>query len=132
MKVKKESTMDFIDEWSDLLVILIVVVALIAMGGTFFNQYLEKARLTLSVAALNKAQETLKYYKGKHRSFPASLDLSNCSDQDHHVVLNCDEIKADINSFVSYAGTAEKFVLKAKAKDSQVTLITVTESNISF
>jgi len=124
--------MGFVDEWIELLMIMVIVGVFFAMGGIIFNQYLDKAHLTLSVAALNKAQKTLKEYKATHRSFPASLDFSNCSDQDHHVVLNCDEIKADIHSFVSYAGTAEKFDLTAKAKDSQVTLIKVTESTISF
>jgi type II secretory pathway pseudopilin PulG len=132
MKVTKKGTMDVVDEWLELLVFLVVVGALMVMGGTFFNQYLDKARLTLSVAALNKAQDTLKNYKAMHRSFPASLDFSNCSNQDHRVVLNCDEIKADINSFVSYVGTAETFVLKAKAKDSRGTFIVVTESTISY
>lgn len=132
MRIKKESIMDLVDAWSEMLVILIVLVVLLVMGGTFFNQFLEKARLTLSVAALNKAQETLKSYKSLRHSFPATLDLGNCSDQDHRVVFNCAEIKSDIDSFVSYAGSAEKFVLKAKAKDSRETLITVTEATISF
>jgi type II secretory pathway pseudopilin PulG len=124
--------MDFVDEWIDFLVLLIVVGALTVMGGTVFYQYLDKARLTLSVAALQKAQETLKSYKATHRAFPASLDFNTCSDHDHFVVLSCSEIKADINSFVSYAGTAETFILKAKAKDSRGTPITLTESTISY
>ena len=124
--------MDFVGEWFELLVIMIIVGFFFAMGGNIFNQYLEKAHLTLSVSALNKVQKNLKKYKATHRSFPASLDFSNCSDQDLRVVLSCDEIKADIHSFVSYVGTAEHFVLTAKAKDFQVTLITVTESTISF
>lgn len=123
--------MDFADEWIEPLVFLIVVAVLTVMGGTVFYQYIDKARLTMSVAALNKAQDTLKGYKAT-RSLPASLDFSNCCDKDHRVVLSCDEIKADINSFVSYVGTAETFVLKAKAKDSRGTLITVTESTISY
>jgi type II secretory pathway pseudopilin PulG len=132
MKIRKEGTMSFFDEWVDMLVMLIVVGALTVIGGTVFYQYLDKARLTLSVAALKTAQETLKGYKAKHRSFPASLDFSTCSDNDHFVVLSCSEIKADINSFVSYAGTPEKFILKAKAKDSRQTVITLTESTISY
>ncbi len=124
--------MDFADEWLEPLVILIAMAAITVLGGTFFYQYLDKARLTLSVDALNKAQETLKIYKANHRTFPASLNFNNCYDQDQTAVFNCDEIKADINSFVSYVGTAETFVLKAKAKDSKGTFITVTESKISF
>ena len=124
--------MNFIDEWLELLVVLIFVAALIVMGSVVYSQYLDKARLTLSVAAMNKAQVILKSYKSSHHSFPTNLDFSNCSNQDHRVVLNCDEVKADINSFVSYTGTAETFVLKAKAKDSRGTAITVTESAIAY
>ena len=124
--------MDFADEWLEPLVILIVIGAITVLGGTFYYQYLDKARLTLSVTALNKAQNTLKSYKANHRTFPASLNFSKCSDQDQMAVFNCDEIKGDINSFVSYIGTAETFELKAKAKDSKGTFITVTESKISF
>lgn len=124
--------MDFADEWLEPLVILIVVAALMVMGATFFYQYLDKARLTLSIAALNKAQDTLKNYKSEHLSFPVSLEFSNCSDQNHFIILSCDELKADINSFVSYVGTSETFVLKVKAKDSKGTVIKVTESAISF
>lgn len=129
---QEEGTMDFAEEWIELLVILIAFVAITVLGGTVFYQYLDKARLTLSVATLDKARVTLKNYKTEHRSFPASLDFTNCSDQDHFVVLSCDDIKADINSFVSYAGTADTFVLKAKAKDSYGTFITVTESTVSY
>lgn len=132
MNETKEGTMNLVDEWIEPLIILIVIAALAVMGGTVFYQYLDRARLTLSVAALNKAQDTLKKYKATHQSFPASLDFSTCSDQDRRVVLNCEEIKADINGFVSYVGTRETFVLKAKAKDSQGTFITVTESTNSF
>lgn len=124
--------MDFAEEWLEPLVILLVLVAITVMGATGFYQYLDKARLTLSVAAMNKAQETLKHYKAMHRSFPESLEFSNCSDQDHFVILSCDEVKADISSFVSYVGTANTFVLKARARDSRGTFITVTESAISF
>ena len=124
--------MDFAEEWIEPLIIMIVVGVVAVLGATVFYQYLDKARLTLSVAALDKARDTLKNYKAEHRSFPASLDFSNCSDQDHFVVLSCDDLKAGINSFVSYAGTAETFVLKAKAKDSYGTFITVTESTTSY
>lgn len=125
--------MGFIDEWLELIVILLAVGALIVMGATAFNQNLDKARLTLSVAALNKAQSALKNYRATHHTFPASLDFTNCSDQEQRiVVLGCAELKADIDSFVSYNGTAETFVLKAKAKDKEKTLITVTELTTSF
>lgn len=124
--------MDFAEEWQEMLVILLVLVAITIMGATGFYQYLDKARLTLSVAAMNKAQDALKNYKALHRSFPASIEFTSCSDQDHFIILSCDEVKADINSFVSYAGSAETFVLKAKAKDSHGTFITVTESAITY
>ena len=97
--------MDFAEEWIEPLIIMIVVGVVAVLGATVFYQYLDKARLTLSVAALDKARDTLKNYKAEHRSFPASLDFSNCSDQDHFVVLSCDDIKADINSFVSYVAS---------------------------
>lgn len=124
--------MGFAEEWLELLIILLVLVAITIIGATGFYQYLDKARLTLSVAAMNKAQGALKNYKAMHRSFPVNLEFSDCSDQNHLVVLNCDEVKADINSLLSYAGTTETFVLKAMAKDSQGTFITVTESAISY
>ncbi len=124
--------MNFADEWLEPLVILILLLAITIMGITGFYQYLDKARLTLSVAAMNKAQDALKNYKTLHRSFPASLEFDNCSDQDHLVVFSCDEVKADINSFLSYVGTAETFVLKAKANDSHGTFITVTALAVSF
>lgn len=124
--------MGFAGEWLELLVILLVLVAITIIGATGFYQYLDKARLTLSVAAMNKAQDALKNYKAMHRAFPASLEFSDCSDQNHVIVLSCDEVKADINSLLSYTGTTEKFILKAKAKDSQGTFITVTELAISF
>lgn len=124
--------MDFAEEWLEPLVILIVVVAIAIMGATGFNQYLDKARLTLSVAAMNKAQNSLKNYQSIHRTFPTNLEFTDCSDQNHVVVLRCDEVKADIDSFLNYVGTAETFILKAKAKDSKGTFITVTELAISF
>jgi len=124
--------MNFAEEWLEPLVILLVLVAITIMGVTGFYQYLDKARLTLSVAAMSKARDALNNYKTLHHSFPVSLEFSNCSDQDHFVVFDCDEVKADIHSFLSYVGRAESFVLKAKAKDSHGTFITATESAISF
>lgn len=124
--------MNFADEWLEPLIILIVVVAITIMGATGFYQYLDKARLTVSVAAMNKVQAALIHYKNTHHAFPESLEFSTCSDEKHFVVLSCDEVKTDINSFVSYAGSAETFVLKAKAKDSHGTFITVTPSAISY
>jgi Tfp pilus assembly protein PilE len=132
MPSQEEGAMDFAEEWLEPLVMLLVVVVITIMGATGFYQYLDKARLTLSVAAMTKAQDALNHYKAQHRSFPASLEFNNCSDQDHFILLSCDEVKADIKGFVSYTATAKTFVLKAKAKDSQGTFITVTESAISY
>ena len=87
--------MDFAEEWLELLVILIVLMAITIIGATGFYQYLDKARLTLSVAAMTKAQDALNQYKAMHLSFPASLEFSTCSDQDHFVLLSCDEVKTD-------------------------------------
>jgi len=124
--------MRFTEDGLEFFVVVVIMGGLIAFGATFFAQYLDKARLTLSVAAMQDAQEALKAYRGRTQTYPQSLDFGDCSDQDDLVVLSCDAIKGDIEGFVSYAGTGETFVLKAEAKDSNRTLITVTESAISY
>ena len=124
--------MRFNDEWLELIVFLLIIGVLTSMGATVFTEYVDKARLTLSVAAMENAQKSLLSYQKRNRAYPRSLDFGDCSDEDGHLVLNCDKVMGDIESIESYVGTEETFILKAKAKDSEQTLITVTESTISY
>lgn len=117
----------------ELLIVLAVLGVLAAIATMGFFHYVDKARLTLSVAALRNARTMLLAYHVDHQAYPASLDFTDCTDQDGETVFKvfaCDTIKSDITAFESYAGTPDGFVLKAKAKDSEQTLVTITETTI--
>jgi len=124
--------MRFSEEGLELSFAVVVIVALIYLGSIVLTYYLNKANLTLGVVAMQDARKSLKNYQDKNGTYPTNIDFNDCSDQNGIVIVNCDEIKGDIRSFESYVGSDKTFVLKAKAKDSAQTLITITESSISF
>jgi len=122
--------MVFSEDKIELGVFLLVVVILAALGGTIFTQYLDKARLTLSVAAVATAQNELKTFRTRTGAYPAFLDLTSCDTGE--VVLDCTKLMADVDSVVSYSATDDTFILKVKAKNSDHTVVTVTEAAISY
>ena len=119
----------------ELLVALIVLVILASIGFSVYINYVNKARVTLAVSLLENARKNLSSYNLEKGQYPASINFSNCSDENGNIVFEstfCDRFKEDIASVENYSGGNQSYVLSVRATDPKKTLVTLENDKISI
>ena len=118
--------------------VVVVIIAILAaiMVPTYLN-YVDKAKLTLSVTSLSTLKKDLESYAIDHSGYPNRIDFSNFTDQNGVPVIDAarlEELHAHVYSFDSYSSSVSNssYTLKARAMDSNHTPITVTNTAISY
>ena len=114
-------------------VLIIGVLASIALLG--YKQVLDRAKRSRSLAAAESIRSMMLTYNIDNRAFPAAFDPATCVDENGNTVfkaLSCDAVKNEISRFESYQRTVSGFELKLRALDRGQTVLTVTESTVSF
>jgi type IV pilus assembly protein PilE len=119
----------------ELFVVLAILAVLMTIAtATYFN-YVNKAKLTVSISTLDFAGKSLETYHLDYNKYPQSIDFTSCvDDQGHTVFLSdfCDQMKKDLYSIESYSISGINYILTAKARDDKNTLLTLADGKITI
>lgn len=119
----------------ELTVAIILLSILVALASSIYSNYINKAKVAIAESALDTTRDNLEIYNMDNLKYPDSIDFIDCIDEKNRVVFSptfCKQLKNDLDSIESYIYASEdnSYVLKARAKDSKKTLITLTPQNI--
>lgn len=114
----------------EILVALVIIGLIAAIALPMYGSYLDRAKLTISINALQSVARAFEDYYGEHNScYPPALDISTGQDGSGNIVLNSSQL-ADFNknlsSLESYsAPTTSTYILIVRAQDKMHTLLTL-------
>lgn len=118
----------------ELIVVMIILTTLITIAFSIYNNFINKAKITVAQSVLTNVQKNIEVYNMDKGSYPASIDFTNCIDDQGRTVLDptlCDQLKKDLFSN-NYTVNGTSYELKAQAKDAKNTLLTLTPNNITI
>ena len=116
----------------ELLVAMILFGILVAIAYTIYSNYLNKARIAIAESTLDHARDNLELYSVDNGKYPESINFSNCTDENGGAVFTknfCNQLAEDLIP-ESYVLDNGNYILKARDKDHNKTLITLTMNNI--
>jgi len=118
----------------EILIVVAIVGVLAAIAVPSYRYFLETARRTSSIAALDTLRTEMEGYVADQGGYPTSIDFTNFTDQNGDPVLavNWDNIKSKIYSWDSYVFAGDTYTLKAKALDRNHTVLTLTPQEITY
>lgn len=117
----------------ELLVAMMLMGILIAIAYSVYSNYLNKARIAIAESTLDHARDNLELYNIDNGKYPESVNFINCVDENGHAVFTtafCDQMAKDLIP-ESYALDNGIYTLKARARDTNKTLITLTRNKIT-
>jgi prepilin-type N-terminal cleavage/methylation domain-containing protein len=115
----------------ELLFAILILAVLVMLAFPLYSSYIQKAKMTIGVAALDRIQKSLESYHLDNNKYPDSINFSTCMDDQGHSVFPsdfCDQLKQDIFSFDSYTIDSGGYTLKAQAIDNKHTKLILTPS----
>jgi Tfp pilus assembly major pilin PilA len=116
--------------------VIAIMAVLIIITFSIYTRYINKARVTVAVSALVNVKKTLTAFNLENGKYPVNIDFSSCADEHGRTVLPsmlCDQIKEDlVYPIESYSISGTGYVLTARAKDADHTLLTLTENNLTI
>ena len=118
----------------ELIIVLTILAVLITIAtATYFN-YINRAKLTVSISTLDMVSKSLESYHADYNKYPESIDFTSCVDEQGHTVFLsdfCDQMKKDLYSIESYSISGTNYILTAKARDDKYTLLTLSGCKIT-
>ena len=114
-----------------LVVAILGILASIAMAS--YHQYLDKAKRTVSISALENMRKLIEGYAIDHGGFPETIDFSTCTDQNSVQVLPpsiCNQMHNDLFSIDSYTLSGGTYTVMSKAIDSNHTVLKLSGDTI--
>jgi prepilin-type N-terminal cleavage/methylation domain-containing protein len=119
----------------ELLIITVIIGVLAAIAIPQYNGYINKAKITLAIGALDTLRTTLEGFHVDYQGYPTPpIDFANTGlDGDGRRVLPTllvSQLKKDIFSVDSYVVVGESWTIVAKANDDQHTVLTVNPTSI--
>jgi prepilin-type N-terminal cleavage/methylation domain-containing protein len=119
----------------EVLVAMILLVILAAIAFSVYTNYLNKARIAIAESSLDNVRDNLELYSIDNGKYPDSIDFSTCADENGRAVLSpsvCTQLAKDTTpESYSYTPADGNYMLKARAKDTNKTLMTLTRSRIT-
>jgi Tfp pilus assembly protein PilE len=112
----------------ELVVVLIILAVLMTIATSIYFNYINKAKVTVSISILDTVSKTLESYLLDNNKYPESIDFTSCVDEQGNVVFIssfCDQIKEDLYSIESYSISGTSYILTARAGDNNHTLLTL-------
>ena len=103
------------------------------MAISIYVNYIDKAKIAVAYSILDNAGKTLISHQMDNGSYPASIDFTNCTDDQGRTVFPsglCDQTKKELYS-IDYSFNGQSYILNVQALDKHHTLLTLTESNIT-
>lgn len=117
----------------ELLVVTAILGVLIAIAIGTYNSYLDKAKRTITVSSLNTIRKNLEFYYDGHQNYPPDIDFSTGKDSNNRTVFDLtllEQINADMTPIL-YNSATNSYTFTARAKDSALTLYTLTPDSLA-
>lgn len=118
------------------ILIVFAIIGILATIAIFSYLYaLDTARRTSAISALGTIKTEMHAYIIDKGSYPLSINFTNFTDQDGDPILltiNWDRIKDKVYSWDSYTLGADTYTLRAKALDSNRTVLTLTPKGVTY
>jgi Tfp pilus assembly protein PilE len=118
-----------------LAVALFILAVLITIATFIYLNYIGTAKVTVANSVLDNAGKTLLNYEMDKGRYPASIDFTNCTDDQGSMVFPpslCDQMKEELYSVESYSLSDTNYVLTVRARDNKHTLLTLTKGKITI
>lgn len=124
----------------ELMIVVAIVGILAAIAIPSYNTFVDKAKLTTAIAALDVVRKELAAYNSEKGRYPASIaSFPNFTDENNNPILhgiNLDQIRRKIYNWDTEATyvvepDGNSYILTAKATDSSRTLLTTTPSGVT-
>ena len=116
----------------ELLVAMLLFGILVAIAYSIYSNYLNKAKIAIAESTLDHTRDNLELYSVDNGKYPQSINFTNCTDENGGAVFTKDFCKQLAEDLIpeSYVLENENYIFKARAKDNNKTLITLTRNNI--
>ena len=119
----------------ELTIAIIILAVLISIAFSIYSNYINKAKIAIAESTLDNARDNLEAYYTDNGKYPDSIDFTDCIDEKGRIVFAptfCSQLRNDLFSIESYTVLSTKsYELKATAKDTKRTLITLTPNKIT-
>ena len=119
----------------ELLVVVAIIGTLAAIAIPAYNNYVNRAKVTMAYAALDSIRKNLEFYNMDHQDYPDSIDFVTGQDGLGQTVFELsllDQITDDLTSIDSYVMADHTYTLVARARDDQQTVMTLTPMDITY
>jgi prepilin-type N-terminal cleavage/methylation domain-containing protein len=119
----------------ELLIVIAIIGLLAGIAVPAYHNYLDKARLTVSVSLMDAFRKDLEAYQIEHAVYPGTINFADFTDQNGHSVLLAltpAVARAKIFSWDSYVVSVGTYTVTAKAIDSTHTVITLTPTGTKW
>ncbi|MEK7850380.1 MAG: prepilin-type N-terminal cleavage/methylation domain-containing protein [Deltaproteobacteria bacterium] len=126
------------------LIELLIVVALVGILASIaiasYNTFVDKAKVTTAIAALDSVRTELAAYNAEKGRYPSSItSFPNFTDQNNDPILhglNLEQVRSKIYNWdtppwVTYESDGNDYIMTARALDRNHTLITVTPKGVT-
>jgi len=118
----------------EILVALVVIGLLTAISLPFYNNYLDKAKLTVAINTLSTVRRAIDDYYSLNSAYPPAIDMATGEDGNGKVVLDSEllaDFKKNLFSLESYSSlTLADYTLTARANDRNHTIIVLTPGKV--
>jgi prepilin-type N-terminal cleavage/methylation domain-containing protein len=120
----------------ELIIVLAIIGVISAIAIPAYFNYLDRARITVSLSLLDALRKDLEVYQDAYHQYPESINFTDFTDQNGNSVLfslKLNTMQAKMYSWVLYSqlSSGGTYTLKAKAIDSNHTILTLTPQGIT-
>ena len=119
----------------ELIIVLAILAVLITIATSIYLNYINKAKLTVSISIIDNVSKSLESYHLDNNKYPQSIDFTSCVDEHGREVFPssmCSQMKKDLYSIDSYTLSGRSYVLTVRANDKIHTLLTLTRDKITI
>lgn len=124
----------------ELLIVVAIVGILAAIAIPSYNAFVDKAKVTTAIAALDSVRTELAAYNADKGRYPSSItSFPNFTDENNNPILhglNLEQVRQKIFNWdteATYVCTPDgnSYTMTARALDSSHTLLTITPSGVT-
>jgi type IV pilus assembly protein PilA len=119
----------------ELLVVTVIIAVLAMIAIPQFNAYLNSAKVTVGIAALDTIRLNMEAYRDDHYGqYPVTINFANFTDQNGaRIIMSSDPITvtSKLYSWNSYVVNGNTYTITAQALDSDHTVLTLTPQSIT-
>ena len=124
----------------EVLVILIIIATLAALAIISFGSIVDRAKRTSSISMLNTVRTEMEAYLMDKEKYPDSINFANFTDQDNNPILHVlayEDVQNKVYNIETSIYTPppsnqDSYTLKARAIDSNHTLLTLTNKGVTY